>query len=374
MRRPINLFFLPLVVLALGCAGPKVAERTTIADHVDRFESPGSYTLIYSLPMTTLRFHISADEVVTKSGPYHQYAGRYLGLNNVPSEDKRQWNITGVEVRHFIEADPEHSYVLKTNEEYVKSYFRLTSEGYILPMTGEHTPSPEPSFFGERRDLPQLYFPDRSMEMSVVEETRRVMRMEQRDTAFVNVPVLETVTVTRTPAEKAEEAAGLIMDIRNNRFRLISGELDLFPDGRAMEAILKEFERLEKDYISLFAGKVFSLEHSFVFEYSPQGTEPGEEAERTILFRLSDEGKILPPGDMSGRPVVLELKPEGKSASFDNIDLIEEEGEQQNYFIHRIPDAATIRLIDGDRILMKKRVLVGQYGTIVKLPSDTLLE
>ncbi len=374
MRRPVNFLFLMLFLLGSACAGPKVAERTTYAGHADQFESPDSFTLAYWLPLTTLRFHITAAEVVTKRGPYYQYAERFLGLLDVPAEDTRNWNISDVNIRHYSEADPDHNYFLLTNEKHVKSYFRLTSQGFILPMTGDHTPSHDPYFFRGTEEVHQLYFPDMSMEKDEVEETRRVMRREQRDTAFVNVPVLETVTVTRTLREKAEEAADFIMDIRSNRFRMISGDFDLFPDGRAMEAILDEYERLEKEYIALFAGKGFTREHTFVFEYTPEGVEPGEEAERTILFRLSDNGKILPPGDMSGRPVVLELRPEGKTTSIQRFPGVNGEDQQGNYFIHRIPDAATIRLIDGDITLLQKRVLVGQYGRIMRLPSDLLFE
>lgn len=363
-----------LFLLGSACAGPQIAERTTYAEQADLFESPDSFTLAYWLPLTTLRFYVSADEIVTKRGPYYQYAERFLGLPGVPAEDARKWNISDVKIRQYTEADPEHNYFLLTNEKHVKSYFRLTSQGFILPMTGEHTPSPAPSLFTGTEDVQQLYFPDMSMEKGEVEETRRVMRREQRDTAFVNVPVLETVTVTRTLREKAEEAADFIMDIRSNRFKMISGDFDLFPDGRAMEAILDEYERLEREYISLFAGKVFTRDHFFVFEYTPEGVEPGEEVERTILFRLSDNGKILPPGDMSGRPVVLELKPEGKTNSVQRFPGVNGENQQGNYFIHRIPDAATIRLIDGDKTLLQKRVLVGQYGRIMRLPSDLLFE
>ncbi len=368
MIRSFNFLIVAGLILAYGCAAPKEVERFTSTERVDTADKPDEYTLVYWLPRTTVRVHITAKEVITKSGPYSQYAGEYLGLEDVPREDVSKWYIENAELKYYQESDPDHCYMLHTNQEHVKSYFHLTGEGFILPMTSNHTPSLEPGGFIEKAEKPEFYFTDRSMEMDIVEETRKVMKMEQRDTAFVNVPVIETYTVTRTPQEKAESAAEFIMDLREKRYDLISGYLEMFPEGKAMESALDEFARLEEEYISLFTGKSFTRTHEYVFEFTPAGPEEDEEVERKILFRLSDSGKILPAEDMSGNPVVLELEPEGKTDALDFLGM----REGKDRFIHRVPDAATVRLMDGDKPLLKKRILVGQYGRIISVPPDFL--
>ncbi len=360
--------------LLWGCAGSKGIEYNTSASHATEERQPNNYTLVYSLPKTTLNISVEATQIRTYRGPYYQYAERFLGISGVPSQDAINWKINQVEIDSYQEADPDHYYSLVTNDRHVTNFFQLGKEGFILPINQRQLPDLKSNMHAGEMEIERPLYTDMSISPKVVEETRTVMRMVRQDTAFVNVPVMQRATVTKSLEEKAAEVADLIFELRGNRFKLLSGDLDLFPDGKAMESIIAEFARLEQEYLTLFTGKVVEARHDFFFEYTPgrEVTDNGSEYE--TLFRFSDSKGVLPAADVSGRPIIVELVKEMKTSQLDKISQVTTSKAHSGpgTLFYRIPDVASVRLTDENRTISSKRVLIGQYGKIVSLPADFL--
>ncbi|MFO7924889.1 MAG: DUF4831 family protein [Bacteroidales bacterium] len=374
MRYIIASVFI-LAGLSWGCTGPKMIEYSTSAVHVSQASHPEAYTIAYSIPMTTLKIKVEASRVIVRRGPYYQYAEKYLGITDVPDRDEIKWEIDNIEIKTCQEADPDHYYLLKTNDRHVTNFFKLGDEGYILPVNKKQLPETESS--GQNiEEIPETpLYTDLSIHPKVVEETRTVMRMVRQDTAFVNVPVMQRQSVTKSPEEKAAEAADLIFELRSNRFKLISGDLDLFPDGRALEVIIEEFARIEKEYLRLFTGKVAETKHEFTFDYTPHRDRLENGTEYDILFRISDNDGILQANDVRGRPVTLELDNEMKTQLLEGISPVESPGRSNaNSLFYRIPDVARLQVSDGKNTIVSTRIHVNQYGRVVSVPADFLWE
>lgn len=367
---------LALTSLLWGCAGIKGLDFSTSAVHVAEERQPDNYTLIYSIPKTTLTVSVEATQTIIYRGPYYQYAERFLGISDVPAQDVTSWKINNVEIDSYSEADPDHYYSLVTNDRHVTNFFRLGKEGFVLPINHRQLPELKSNMHIEEKEVKRPLYTDMSIQPKVVEETRTVMRMVRQDTAFVNVPVMQRETVTKSLQEKAAEVADLIFELRGNRFKLLSGDLDLFPDGKAMESIIAEFERLEKEYLTLFTGKVFEARHNFVFEYTPGKEESMDNGtEHETLFRFSDSEGVLPATDVSGRPIIIELVKEMKTSQLDRISQVPSSPDTvPNRLFYRIPDVASVRLTDENRTISSNRLIVSQYGKIVSLPPDFLWE
>lgn len=364
---------LVLTGLLSGCAGTAIFERNTSARNIVDYTQPEQYTLVYSLPKTTVRVSIDAVQTITRRGPYYQYAERYLGIPGVPESDEISWQIGNINIETYEEADPEHYYLLKTNDRHVTNFFKLQKEGFILPVNQRQLPELEGVINPTAAEIADPLFTDLSIHPRVVEESRTVMRMVRQDTAFVNVPVMERQSVTKSLEARAAEVADLIFELRSSRFRLISGDLDLFPDGKAMEEIIREYSRLENEYLNLFTGKVFEVNHKFSVDYTP-GKNPAESGiEHAVVFRFSGSQGILPSDDVSGRPVTLELNNENKTARLQRIT----EGSasalnDQGTLLYRIPDVAVLKITDENSTIAVKRIPVSQYGKVVTLPADFL--
>lgn len=322
---------------------------------------------MYNLPRTSLQFTIETTRTVTRRGPYYQFAEKYLGISGVPANDSEVWTISDIHIKALEEADPEMYYVLVAKNVHSFAYLKLIKEGFILPVHHSQINNQVASFQPEKNNSDNLIFTDLGVKRVVVQETQSSMRLMQQDTAFVSVPVLRKEVVRKSLEEKAKEAADFIIDLRMNRFKLISGEYDLFPDGVALEAILKEYKRLEEEYLSLFIGKAFTKRSSHIFEFVPAGND---EIERTVLFRFSESKGVLPQGDLSGRPITVEIVRENRLENLRDIVAVREGNENQTRIHYRLPDIALIQVIDGKLIVTKNRVPVAQYGKTLTVPAN----
>lgn len=362
--------------LLTGCFATNGIERNTSAVHASDPDKPDNYTLVYSIPRTTVDVSVNVTQTITRRGPYYQYAERFLGITGVPSQDVTSYSISDIVINTYEEADPDHYYLLSTNDRHVTNFFSLSREGFILPINQRQLPELPGIVYGHEKPASSPLYTDLSIHPNVVEETRTVMRRERQDTAFVNVPVMQRQSVTRSLEAKAAEAADLIYELRNNRFKLLSGELDLFPDGKAMEVIIEEFARLESEYLKLFIGKISEVDHVYNFEYSPSKDALQNGTERRILFRFSDTSGILPYNDVSGRPIAMELRNEMKTSAIERLSTPVSASRDNNTdrLFYRIPDVAGVQLTDGNNMIARKRILVSQYGNLVNLPADFLWE
>jgi len=359
----IPAFFIPIMA---GCAGGKKTTGVT-TERVSGAMITKDFTAIYNLPRTSLLVTVETTRELTKRGPYFQFAEKYLGISGVTSMDAESWYISGVSIHALEEADPDNYFVLVSKNGRAHNYLKLVSEGFILPATHQPIGLQPARFQSQRGESGDLVFTDMSVKKVVFQETQSSMRLMQQDTAFISVPVLRKEVVRKSLEDKAREAADFIIDLRMNRFKLISGEYDLFPDGKAMEAILEEYKRLEEDYLSLFIGKTFRQTRSAVFEYTPTGNEP---LERTFLFRFSDNKGILAEGDLSGRPVALEITRENRVEAIRGLNFPLKDDKKHGRIYYRIPDVANIQLIDGRTVIARNRLPVSQFGKIVSVPSD----
>ncbi len=104
--------------------------------------------------------------------------------------------------------------------------------------------------------------------------------------------------------ESARLAAEKIFAIRRSRFDLITGEVGENVFGGGLGSALAELSRLEEEYLSLFLGK--ETTHSEHRQYS---VTPTKGRLTYTVCRFSESDGLLPQDDLSGIPVVLELKP-----------------------------------------------------------------
>ncbi len=108
---------------------------------------------------------------------------------------------------------------------------------------------------------------------------------------------------TRLAAEK-------IFEIRRSRFDLITGEVGENVFGGGLSAALQELDHLEEEYLSLFLGK-----QTIRTEYKQYSVTPAKDKPTYIVCRFSQIDGLLPADDLSGEPMVLELRPADDSAA-----------------------------------------------------------
>lgn len=326
-------------------------------------------TVIYALPQTVIEVEVIAEKTILRKGPFADYAQKFLGIADIVSMDGVDWKLKSVKVSSKGEVDPEQYYKVTTTVDYEPSLIALTPEGLIRGFNLKST-----SFCNEERELVflneenvNIEYGKFSIDPIVKYSEDTIYKVVETDTAFVKVPVLEKQVLTKSIEEKAEEAAHQIFKLRKRRFKILTANYEVLPpDGKAYEVIVRELEKLENEYVSLFIGKKVSINTSSKYWYTPKKGANGG-----VIFRMSPQMGPVGVNDLAGKPVRI---------NFNNLDstrelvIISTAGLAPHKLInYRIPGKADVSISNGKRILFKNRMTIAQFGKIASMPAEVLL-
>lgn len=314
--------------------------------------------IIYALPRTVLRVKVKAERSIYIPGPYHQFANKYLGYNNVEQSKKVVWTIKSIDVVPIGEADPNAYFKTKDT---LSSLVTLLPDGRIAGVNSFENNSEALIYETQNLvndELPSVIFPDQASSDNYEIQLDSITGAEK--------------LVVKSLEQKAQEAADYIIRLRKKRAYSILDPTDVVPeDGLGYKVFVEEAKRLEKEYITLFLGKTFNKTHEFVFNFIPDSKNVRNE----ILFRFSNERGVLPKTDISGKPITIELTKEQNA--FNKIDKLKEtENPEPASFglYYRVPLMAQLDILNGIQPLYGARFPIAQYGIIAPLPDELVNE
>lgn len=310
--------------------------------------------VVYALPLTGIRLHVTATRERFVQGPFSMYAQKMLGVDNFLQADGDRWNIDQMKIELFSEPDPEQVYKAMGPSAHMVS---LTESGILAGIYSdsyqEKVALQTSSFLMKKPDK-QTRFTDLSLwsYYSAVDSTSR-SRM-----------------VSKTQEQKAAEAAETIFNLRNSRFSLLTNADDEpLPDGKAFEVMAQELGAMEENYVALFIGKSEKQTHEFSFDFVPGSKNVKSE----VFFRFSDDLGVLPKTDLSGRPIVIEvIKAEVLASKQNSLIASNNPAAGKSGLYYRMPGIAEIRIMDGSNQLATARAAIAQFGAIAPIPEDIL--
>ncbi|MDY6800855.1 MAG: DUF4831 family protein [Bacteroidota bacterium] len=365
--------YLLLIAILFAIFSCNTTSETRVSK-IDSLTKQPESGIIYALPKTTLRFTVEALRTDIIPGPYYEYAEKYLGMDDVPEEEYSDWKISNITIDSYHEIDPAQFYLLEPEGKMNINIQKLVESGSIMPVNLRAKDQFPNDFYGFNDPGKEVVFTDLSVKKYIGEEKVTYYKRVQRDSLFAKVPVVKTQSVTKTFEDKAEEAANFIFMIREKRFELLTGMADFYPEGKSLEVAINELNNLESEYLSLFIGKKFTSTYRATFEFSPEEKDLNQPH---ILFRYSDERGVLPPNDLRGRPIIVELEKLNHTYNLDFLlaGQINREGvTYKNKLFYRIPDQAFIHVVDGSQLLAKRKLTIEQFGTVVQIPSMFLMD
>ena len=335
--------------------GQKIVNSYPISDGI----KAGSY--VYSLPITTLNFKVKAAHLSFKSGPYAQFAQKYLGITDAEQSDKEYYRLLSISGETREEADSQNLYVAEAAPGTDMSFLELTNQGLIIPTAFVAQTPAQPIPSKEIKIAPP--FTDLGSDPSIYKEKATFFSDVKMDTAFVKVPVQKSMLVEKSPETRASDAANFIFNLRKRRVDLISGDIDnVFNNGEALKVALNEINRLEKEYLSLFIGKTYVDSLSYTFDYTPKN---GSSKSSAILFRFSESKGVVADNDLSGKPVMVEVTP---------LNVIQQlpsnvnDKDKEAVIMARYPEVCSVKVIDGKETLFSSKAAVSQAGKVVRMP------
>lgn len=344
-------FFLMLGVIGFAQSGDRKKGNPEVAPVISYPEG-----IVYALPRTVVVVKVTARREEFIPGPYAAYAKKYLGYAQVGMQNRTTWSITGIDIDLLGEPDPQAMFKAMDS---LAARVSLTSDGRISGLDSKAVPGEfqlTKRSFIVNNDVPELSFPDLSSS-------------DEYD-VMVDPATGGEKLIGKSTETKAQEAADYLIKLRKKRAFTILSPTDVVPEGGdAYPAFLDEAKRLEKEYVGLFAGKTYTSDHQFIFEYIP-----GEKESRNdILFRFSEEKGILPVSDVTGRPVVIDVSRNNQAYSKAS-ELKSSQNPQagKSGLYYRIPVMGEVSISNGLSPLFSARIPIAQFGVVAPLPEDLI--
>ncbi|MCD4747289.1 MAG: DUF4831 family protein [Bacteroidales bacterium] len=341
--------------------------------HIDDTQTlSGKHGVFYALPRTLIKFEITVEKLRNINGPYAEFAGRYLGIDNVITYDYFEYKIKDIQISIFSEPDPEQYYFVELGEKTAKEdklfFLSLTESGLIQNVNGiseNQTLNKLISHNIEKSDFNAdifKYFADANL----YEKTDTIVRIVNVDTVIIKKNFYKKQWVEKPTEQKAIEAADYITKIRDSRFNLISGYQEVNYDAGSIKYMDTQLKNLENEYMSLFTGVTISKTLKYSFVYLP---DPDEDESLIPVFRFSEKKGISDISGTEGDKVFINIEKTGNTNTLiKHINKLQDSEKNTHGFYYRIPEYANISLNYSNDIKIKGKYLISQFGVITFLP------
>lgn len=184
---------------------------------------------------------------------------------------------------------------------------------------------------------------------------------------FTAAPLLKAAVGQKNIETAASAAADQLMNIRQKRYQILTGDTDMSLSGESLKLTLEEFSREEDELLKLFLGYTVSKPVKGEFILTPS---KADESSLYVAFRISENG-LLPANHLEGRMVTLEVTPlnlpEPAEAAEEVAHPKKKKAPKNMKWETKyefIPADCTLRLRDGATVILQGDVILPQLGYI----------
>lgn len=294
------------------------------------------YGVAYTLPKTAIIVGAEATKTTRTAGEFYEYAERFLNIKNPIAQDEVVYTLTNIDVNTIGIPDRQNSYLVEFKSNTTAPYVTLTQDGIICAINadaqfqGQTNPQPE------KNTIAQLPNPRSFL-------TEEILRAGSK-------------------AKQAELVAKLILQLRETRTSILTGEADnMPPDGNAYNLVMTRIDEQEKALTSMFAG-IETVEH-LSQQYTVNVLD--KNINNQIVFRFSRKLGFIAENNLAGAPVTLTLinKDPREAPILSPKDQKEMEKKFSKGIIYNIPGKASLKIDYDNKTWVNKEIDVVQFGT-----------
>ncbi|MBI5009179.1 MAG: DUF4831 family protein [Bacteroidia bacterium] len=371
IKNSLSIIIIIILVLNMvSCTtGKKVVESQPVVVPLSDTVSMTEGTIIYGLPRTVFTVRVDMERTLEIPGPYSRYASDFLGITDAVVKESEFWTITGVTVNTHEELDPSEYYVIKSSSFLKSNALSLRNEGLILDINPIQFYVNEKQSAGDGQDFDQLRFADLGSDEYYNLQSDTAYKRVSIDSTFIRIPYIVEKKKRLSTEQMAENAAKRIMELRDGKHLILTGEANVFPQS---DAAINEINRIEREYTELFAGKVIKENRSYSINLIP---EAGMEKKPITLFQFSELTGPVTGSAKGGTPVIAELIPEQKTKALTVINKNQSDASGTTFdkLFYRVPDVVNIRISMGNEVMFKSRKLIYQFGETIQLPANFII-
>ncbi|MCD4729810.1 MAG: DUF4831 family protein [Bacteroidales bacterium] len=337
----------------------------------DLGDKPG---IFYALPQTWIKVDIVVNKTEYLAGPYAEFAGKYLDLEDVSTNDYNEFVISDVKLSTVAKPDPDNFYFVEVDDKILKEnkavLISLSQSGLASGINGSlseaATKELTKGMIGEESAYQDLfqYF----AETNLYEKSDTIIRKVVVDTISVVKMYLEKRWVEKSSEQKAVEAANKISKIRENRYNLITGYQEIPYEAGAISYMHQELKNLENEYMSLFTGITIEKTISYSFTVLP---EPDDYSGEMPVCIFSERSGVKDLNAAGGQRVYVRFETNETNQNLISAIKAREQMATENHgFYYRIPATSLVTLDVNDDIVLRANLQIAQFGTVSYLPSS----
>lgn len=325
--------FLTIFVAFLLVAGAKA--QTTVLKYTPGVTTDG---VVYYMPLTVFKVSITATRTTKHPGDFHNYAQRFLRINDVVKTEETAWKIDKVDVVATSVPDTAKAHIVLLKKGTSAPLCTLNDNGILLAINAQTPKFVEP----ETKDI----------------KAASTEKVNSRD--FLN----EEILAAGSELKMAELTAAEIYNIRESRSELTKGEADYMPkDGEQLKLMLSKLDEQEHALLQLFKGYSDTETKTWTIYYTPQ-----HGVSREVVARFSDQAGLVDKEDLSGAPIYIEVEnkntvPHGRTELTDK-----KLAGRVVYF--NVPSQAVVKLLFNGEEFYRKQTPVAQFGREDYLSDD----
>ncbi len=367
----IFILLILILIFSVSCISKKrLVEPSTVILPLGDTVHLRDGCLIYGLPQTVFNIEIDVERRFERPGPYARFAGDMLGIKDVINQEKETWSITGIKVFSSEEPDPSELYLIESNTMFQTNVLSLKKAGLILDLNSDIYEGSDERRTSKPSTGSQQGYLDLGADEYFVAQSDTAFRLVKLDTAFIKIPYLVEKKKQLTIDQLADKAAKSLLELRDGMHLILTGEANVFPQGKSA---IEEMNRLEKEYLALFTGKIWTETKTFHYTLIPQKAMKGKPI---TLLRFSGQTGPADGITNSGTPVIISLQPLQKTK---DITLVVKPAAanltapKYDKLYYRIPEIVSMEIKMGEEKLYNGRKLIYQFGQLVQLPANYII-
>jgi hypothetical protein len=371
MKTAIRLSVLLFIIFFVSScySGKQMANSNSVILPLSDSSALRDGSIVYGLPRTVFTVVVNMERTIEKPGPYAQYAGDLLGLTDVIRTESESWSIKSITVKSHDELDPDQFYTISSTTLFQTNVLALRKEGLILDLNPAIFRNTEKqSDMNDAGNIQYHSFDLGSDEYFQLQRDTAYKRMNV-DSTFARIPYIVEKKKKLTIDLLAEKAAKRLMELRDGKHLILTGEATVFPQS---DAAINEINRLEKQYTELFTGKTLNDSFTFSYQIIPAKAMAGKPV---TLFEFSDQTGPVAGAAKGGSPVTIEFNPEKKTKNITVVNRVQTKSEASKFdkLFYRVPDVVGIKIIYGSQKLFYSRKLIYQFGEVIQLPANYII-
>ena len=311
----------------------------------------------YALPKTAITVEVTYTQDIIHAGKYAKYAKELLGLD-VAQKDTVLTNISGFNIRPRVEADQSRRFSLNLTSNTRPALLALTEQGLVAGNENELKDKRNHGAQGRQVNYRKPEQKPKEPVKTPVYEEQIVTRLDSLGCEINDTILVEVIPVDSLFIE-AHEAAESIIELQEQRYKILIGDTDASYAGEALGTAITELTRMENELLALFQPSVETVKGKAYFDVIPD-----REGSFAVFALDPFRGPVRPTKASSDIfDLVVTSEPMATAPAAPSTR------KQPTQKIHyRIPAVCTVTLTDGANEIVSLRLPVYQLGLETAYP------